>query len=61
MEDLGVDGKIILKLIIRKWGGETWPRLLWLRIGTVAGTCERGNKSWSSVKCGKITDYMGTC
>ena len=33
LEDLGVDGIIILKWICNKWDGETWSRLIWLRIG----------------------------
>jgi hypothetical protein len=32
-----VDGRIILKWIFKKWEGEAWTRLLWLRIGTVGG------------------------
>jgi len=31
MEDLDVNGEIILKLILKKWGGRTWPVLLWFR------------------------------
>jgi hypothetical protein len=34
LEDLGVDGRIILRWISRKWGGEAWIGLIWLRIGT---------------------------
>jgi hypothetical protein len=34
LEDPGVDGRIIVKLICKKWVGETWNGLLWLRIGT---------------------------
>jgi len=30
----GLGGRIILKCIFRKWGGEPWTRLIWLRIGT---------------------------
>ena len=34
LDDLGVDGGVILKWILRKWDGEAWTGVLWLRIGT---------------------------
>ena len=34
MEDLGVDEKIILRWIFRKWGVRAWTGSSWLRIGT---------------------------
>jgi hypothetical protein len=34
LEDLGVDGMIILKWISEKWDGETWTESIWLRTGT---------------------------
>ena len=37
LEDLGVDGKIILRWIFRKWDAKAWPGLTWLRIGTRGG------------------------
>ena len=37
LEDLGVDGKIILRWIFRKWDVEVWTGLIWLRIGTGGG------------------------
>jgi hypothetical protein len=35
--DPDVDGMIILNWIFKKWDGEAWPGLIWLRIGTVVG------------------------
>jgi len=34
LEDLDVDGKIILKWIFRKWIVGAWTRLIWLMIET---------------------------
>jgi hypothetical protein len=42
--DPGVDGRIILRWIIRKWDVEVWTGSSWLRIGTGSGTCECGNE-----------------
>jgi len=33
----GVDGRIILKWIFRKWDVGEWTGLIWLRIGTDCG------------------------
>jgi hypothetical protein len=35
--DQGIDGKIILRWIFRKWDAQVWTGLSWLRIGTVGG------------------------
>ena len=34
LEDPGVDGRIILRWIFRKWDVELWTGSSWLRIGT---------------------------
>ena len=37
LEDPGVDGRIILRWIFRKWDVGVWTVSNWLRIGTVGG------------------------
>jgi len=37
LEDPGVDGKIKLILIFRKWDVGAWTGSIWLRIGTGGG------------------------
>ena len=34
LQYVSVDGRIILKCIFKKWDGEAWTGLVWLRIGT---------------------------
>jgi hypothetical protein len=34
LEDPGVDGRITLRWIFRKWDMGAWTGLIWLRIGT---------------------------
>jgi hypothetical protein len=33
-------GGIILIWVFRKWNGEAWTGLIWVRVGTVVGACE---------------------
>jgi hypothetical protein len=37
LEDQGIDGKIILRCIFRKWDVGIWTGLSWLRIETGVG------------------------
>jgi len=33
LENLSVDGRTVLKCILKKWDGRVWTGLIWLRIG----------------------------
>jgi hypothetical protein len=48
--DPGVDGRIILRWISRKWDVKIWNGLSWFRTETDAGTCECGNEPSGSIK-----------
>jgi hypothetical protein len=37
LEDRGVDGRVILKLIFKEWNGEIWSGFIWLGRGTGGG------------------------
>ena len=37
LEDPGIDGKIILRWIFRKWNVGVWTGSIWLRVGTDGG------------------------
>jgi hypothetical protein len=50
LEIIGIDGGIILRWIFKKWDGETWTRLIWLRIGH----CKRSNEISGCIKCGEF-------
>ena len=54
--DPGIDGRIILRRIFRKWDVGVWTGSSWLRIGTGGGHCERGNEPSGSIKCGEFLD-----
>jgi hypothetical protein len=55
-EDLSTNGRIILKCILRKYGGNVWTGFIWLRIGTVAGSFEHGNEPSGSIKGRELLD-----
>jgi hypothetical protein len=38
LEDLGIDGKMIIEWIIRKEGRRVWAVCIWLRIGISDGS-----------------------
>jgi hypothetical protein len=58
VEDLGVDGKVTLKWIVKKLVGESPTRFIWLGIGRGGGFCECGNEPSGSIKCGEFLGQM---
>ena len=57
LEDPGVDGRIILRWISRKW--DVWGIDcidLAQDKGLVAGICKGGNEPSGSIKCGEFLD-----
>jgi len=56
LEDPDVDGRIILRWIIRKWDVRVWLDRCVSGEGQVSGTCECGNELSGSIKCGEFLD-----
>jgi len=55
LEDPDIDGKIILRWILRKWDvGQCIVDLFGSGEGQMAGTCKRGNEPSRSIKCGEF-------
>jgi hypothetical protein len=54
LEDTGLDGKIILRWIFRKWVGGAWNGLICLRIGTGGGYLYARNEASGSINVGKF-------
>jgi hypothetical protein len=54
VEDPDIDGRIILRLIFRKWDVGVWTGSSWLRIGTGVCNCDCGNEPSGAIKCGEF-------
>ena len=61
LRDPGVDERIILRWIFKKWEVGAWTGSSWLRIGTGGGTCDCRNEPSGSIKCGEFLDKLQTC
>ena len=55
LEDPGVDGRIILRWIFRKWEGGHGVNLSGSGQGQVAGSCKRGTETSGAKTC---TDFL---
>jgi hypothetical protein len=54
--DQGVDGRIILRWIFRKWNVGVWTASGWLRIGTGGGRLWVRCGTFGFRKCGEFLD-----
>ena len=56
VEDPGIDGRILLRWIFKKWDVRTGLDRSGSGQGQVAGICECGNESSCSIKRGEFLD-----
>jgi len=56
LEDSGIDGRIILGRIFRKWDVGHGLDRSGSRYGQIVNTCECGNEPSGSIKCGEFLD-----
>jgi hypothetical protein len=48
--DLDINGRIILKQILKKHDVTAWNGFIWLRIGSLVGSCEHSNELLGFIK-----------
>jgi hypothetical protein len=56
VKDTGINGRVILSWIFRKWDEGYRPDCSGSGKGQVSGTCECGNEPSGSIKCGEFLD-----
>lgn len=59
LEELSVDGKIILKWLLRKAIRRAWGGLIWLNIeDKMMGCCEGRNENSGSIRSREFLDHL---
>ena len=61
VEDLSVDGRIILKRVFKKLDGDNRTYCCGSELGQVAGACECGNEPSGSINCRLFLDKLRNC
>jgi hypothetical protein len=61
LRDMGTDGKIILKWILKKYYVRGWTGLTSSWQGLVVDTCEHGNKTLGLINGGLLLEEMSHC
>jgi hypothetical protein len=56
LEDLGVDGRIIIKWIFKELDGG----MNWIALAQDRDRCECGSEPFGSIKCEKFLDWMSS-
>jgi hypothetical protein len=61
LEDLGIDGRILLEWILKIWNGRTWTNLILLDQRQVLGCCVYGNEISCFIQCGLFPEHTNNC
>jgi len=56
LEDVGIDGSIIFKWILKVWDGRACAGLIWFRVRACGRPCDHCNEPLSFIKCGEFLD-----
>jgi hypothetical protein len=56
LKDLGIDGTIIFKWILKVRDGRACAGLIWFGVRACGSPCDHGNEPLSFIKCGEFLD-----